>query len=135
MALIKWQASFNLGIASIDQQHRRLVAMINTLDEGLKGRYNDPVMRKIFIELGDYTASHFDYEEALFAEHGYVDAKEHKQEHQALLEQVIDYQIRVQKGDINVGPELLDFLKRWLTGHILGSDRKYAQFLTECDVK
>ena len=32
MALFEWKAEYNLGIASIDRQHRRLVAMINVFN-------------------------------------------------------------------------------------------------------
>ena len=135
MALIDWQVEYNLGIRSIDRQHMRLVSMINTLHEGLSGRYNKTVMRKIFVELGDYTASHFGYEESLFAQHGWADSEAHKQEHQVLLDQVLDFQKRVVNGETEVGSELLEFLKRWLTHHILVSDRKYVACLLEHDVK
>jgi len=53
MALFEWKADYKLGIASIDRQHRRLVAMINALDDGLntQGRYSDAILRRIFVEL------------------------------------------------------------------------------------
>jgi len=137
MALSEWKAEYNLGIASIDRQHRRLVDMINALDDGLntQGRYSEPVLKSIFVELGDYTASHFSYEENLFEIHGYADTEAHKQEHLALLDQVVDLQMRVQSGETEIGPELLAFLKRWLTSHILGSDRRYAGFLIDKGVE
>ena len=109
----------------------------NALDEGLntQGRYSEAILKRIFVELGDYTASHFDYEENLFKIHGYTDSEAHKQEHLALLDQVVDLQMRVQNGETEIGPELLAFLKRWLTSHILGSDRQYAGFLIDKGVE
>ena len=137
MSFMQWKAEYNLGIPSIDQQHRRLVAMINALEEGMqtKGRYTDNILRQIFVELGDYTASHFSYEEMLFDEHGYEDGEAHKQQHMDLLDQVLDYQMRVEHGGMDVGPELLEFLQNWLRHHILGSDRDYAEFFLSKDVK
>ncbi len=137
MSYMEWKAEYNLGIPSIDQQHRRLVAMINALDEGLqtRGRYSDKILRQIFVELGDYTASHFGYEESLFDEYGYAEAEEHKQQHMALLDQVLGLQMRVEHGEMDVGPELLEFLQHWLKHHILGSDREYAEFFLAQDVR
>lgn len=56
MALIQWSDSLSVNIAEIDAQHKRLVAMINDLNEAMKqGRGRDVIVR-IVDGLVSYTA-------------------------------------------------------------------------------
>jgi hemerythrin len=88
MALIEWNDSLKLGIAVVDRQHERLVAIINRLHEAtIEGRGTD-VISEILDELIIYTATHFRMEEKYFAQFEYPDAEEHKREHDALIEKV-----------------------------------------------
>ncbi len=78
----------------------------------------------------DYTATHFKYEEDLFARTGYADSAAHKKEHADLVRRVLE----IQKTYNDKGPsvhtiQVMNFLNDWLTSHIQGSDLKYAPHL------
>ncbi len=63
MALITWNNGLDLGVEEIDNQHRKLVAMINDLNDAMRqGRGND-VLAKILGGLINYAATHFNTEE------------------------------------------------------------------------
>ena len=129
MALMTWTDKYVLGIQSIDTQHQKLVEMINELQDAmLAGKANDQT-GKILDGLVRYTVTHFAHEETLFAKHGYADSTAHKAEHDKLQQQVAEFQTQFKAGQSKLSPQLMNFLRDWLNGHILGSDKKYAPFL------
>jgi len=90
MDFLEWNESFSVGIASIDEEHKGLIALINRLYEGIKENKQDQVLGPIFNELGDYTRSHFAHEEELFARYGYPKAEEHALKHALLVGELKD---------------------------------------------
>ena len=130
MALIEWDGSLTLGIAVIDRQHERLVAIINRLhDATMQGR-GAAVVGEIMDELILYSATHFGMEEKYFAQFAYPDADEHKREHDALIEKVSAFANdleHAQGGSRSVlVKELLEFLKIWWRYHMMETDSKFV---------
>ena len=131
MPLVEWNDELSVGISSIDEQHKKLVNMINALNDALvEGKAND-LLATIFDGLTVYTVKHFGYEEELFAQHGYVEAESHKNEHEALINQVKTLQNKMNEGDFMISVEVMAFLKDWLTNHIMKTDKAYAPFLID----
>ncbi len=85
--------------------------------------------------LKDYTVNHFAYEEKLFAKHGYPQAESHAQIHAKLVEQVQDFAAEVRAGRATVSMDLLRFLRKWLTDHIMGTDKQYGPYLAARGVR
>jgi len=128
MALVTFNEDLKVNIAEIDEQHKKLIAIINELhDAMLKGKSRD-ILQKVLNDLVDYTKVHFSTEEKLFAEYQYPDFYEHKQIHDALYKRVIEIQDKYQSGNLFISLEIMDFLKDWLVKHILGTDKKYSAF-------
>lgn len=101
-----WGVGYATGIESIDEQHKRMVNMINSLDSALQQGYSVSIMERIFEEIAAYTVEHFGYEEALFAKYHYPQEEAHVHEHQALATQAKQLQQQFKSGDAEVGPEL-----------------------------
>lgn len=133
--LITWKSTMNVNIRQIDEQHKKLVAMLNDLHKAMKLKKSNKVMTSIIERLIEYTKSHFATEEKLFAQHGYPQGKQHTEAHKKLTEQVIDIQRKFQSGEIMASSELMNLLKNWLLKHIQGTDMKFASFLRERGVK
>ena len=129
MPLLQWNDELSIGINSIDEQHKKLVNIINALNDALAEGKADDVLAEIFDELADYTVKHFGYEEQMFDQYGYVEAEAHKTEHKALINQVKKLQEKVNAGDFMISVEVMIFLKEWLINHILKTDKAYAPFL------
>ncbi|QYJ79457.1 bacteriohemerythrin [Shewanella acanthi] len=125
---VKWGPDLDIGMPEINRQHQRLINLINELHRTLSESYGLEAIKRIVQGLVDYTANHFSYEEELFARFGYPQTAEHKEKHTKLVDQVLDFQRRVAKGE-DVADELMAFLKSWLVNHIQKSDREYTQFL------
>lgn len=132
MPLIEWSAELSVGIDSIDEQHKKLVNMINALNDAMLLGQSNELLEKIFSGLAAYTQKHFAYEENLFAEHGYSDSEDHKRQHQELINQVVELKTKfVESPQGTISADLMLFLKRWLTNHIMRSDKEYSEFLRE----
>ena len=122
MALLVWQAELDTGIDVIDQQHQRIVALINQLAEAT-GRDDQAAVLE---ELVDYTLSHFAFEEELMEESGYTFGPAQKRVHDMFARRVGEYRMRFEAGE-DITAELKGMLARWLFNHIRGDDKSYSR--------
>jgi hemerythrin-like metal-binding protein len=130
MPFMTWNDKLSVGIAVIDEDHKKLVAMINELYDGIREGHGREALGGIFDRLIDYTRYHFAREEKLFDETAYSGAKKHKKEHGDLIRVVLKAREEFQSSQV-IAPslEMMGVLKDWLFDHILGSDQKYAPYL------
>jgi len=130
MALVVWNEKLSVGVRSIDDQHKKLVTLLNQLHDGMMAGKGKEMLGTVLKGLIDYTASHFKYEEDLFARTGYPDSQAHKKEHADLVRRVLEIQAQYEeKGPSALTIPVMNFLKDWLTTHIQGADRAYAPHL------
>ena len=122
MTLLVWQAELETGIDVIDQQHQRIVALINQLGEA----EDREGLATVLEELVDYTLSHFAFEEELLEESGYSFGPAHKRVHDMFVRRVGEYRMRFEAGE-DIAAELKGMLARWLFNHIRGDDKAYAE--------
>ena len=134
--LIEWNDDkFSVKIKTIDNQHKRLVDLINELYEAMTKGEAHSKLSSILEELIQYTASHFKTEDLFFEKFGYQDSPEHILEHKAFVTKVLTFQKDFEAGNVTISKDILLFLKKWLTEHIGESDMKYAQFLIQNGVE
>ncbi len=130
MALMTWNDKMSVGVAMIDDEHKKLVAMLNELYDGVQSGHGKDALGKILDGLISYTAGHFKHEEKLFADTGYPAAAAHKKEHDDLTKQVLDVQAKYKSGATGtLSLEVMNFLKNWLVNHIQGTYKKYGPHL------
>jgi hemerythrin len=126
---MQWTDVLQLGIESIDQQHRWLVDTANRLHDEINSPTPDRGMLGNILEgLVDYTMNHFVLEEELFQRFGYPENAGHQAEHDAFTAQAMALLLKFEDGE-SVGQPTLEFLKEWLLHHIMQVDRAYAPFL------
>lgn len=128
MTLMDWNDSFTVNIQEIDNQHKRLIDLINQVYKGMMMQEGKEALGKALESLVDYTKTHFGYEERMFKQHGYPDTQAHIAKHEKLVGQVMDFYNKFQSGKADVDNELLKFLKDWLVSHIMGTDKEYSAF-------
>ncbi len=136
MPLMEWNEKMSVGVKQFDDEHKKLVAMVNELFDAVQAGKGKESLGKILDNLIAYTKSHFANEERYFAQHGYPDQDAHKKEHEALAKQVADVQQKYHSGaTATLSMEVMNFLKNWLVKHIQGTDKKYGPFLNAKGVK
>ncbi len=127
--IFPWNDNFNTGVQTIDEQHKKLVQLLNSLASHIAFQSDIPALNVIFDELIDYTVYHFQAEEVIWHQYFPEDPSEikHKAVHNSFIETVLKL-----RADENTKPadsvieEVLAFLTRWLASHILESDRYFA---------
>ncbi|WP_456434411.1 bacteriohemerythrin [Thermosulfuriphilus sp.] len=128
MKLITWNNSFSVYVKSIDDQHRRLIKIINCAQRAHNLNKDRRLLTTIMNSLIRYSETHFATEEKLMEDFGYPEYKEHKREHESLLLDIFEINSLYNKKDIGADI-LLNFLKDWLICHILDTDKRCGLFL------
>ena len=131
MAFIKWNDSFSVHVVEIDNQHQKLVGMLNDIHDAMSRGQGKTVVDSIIDGLIAYTQTHFATEEKYFVTYKYPGALEHIREHNDFVKRVLEFKREADKGKQGLSIEVMLFLKDWLLKHIKGSDMKYSSFFNE----
>ncbi len=123
-----------IGVPEIDNEHEKLFELIKRTDELLKdngGRLEDAVL--LVNELKQYAVLHFAHEEAYMESINDPEINRQKKEHAQFVEKMNSYAYSAVTDNSakTIMLELLEFLSKWLMGHILGSDILIGQFKQE----
>jgi len=137
MAIFLWNDDFKTGIDEIDQQHLKLVEIINALNDSLMIDNNTRKVTDLLDELIDYTHYHFEEEELFMRQHDYdgADFKKHRINHQAFLKTIKNAQLENQQNPEKAKDKLLDYLVNWLSDHILLEDKEMVQHIVKSEDK
>lgn len=127
MSLMTLTPNMSVGVKSLDEDHVKLVEMLNKLHEGILAGHSREALGGVLDELVRYTKFHFAREEEFFEKVGYAGAAAHKQEHSELMKKATDLQARYKSGSTSMlSLETMAFLKSWLSHHILEVDKQYG---------
>jgi len=135
MAFMQWDDQYTVGIKVIDDQHKRLFAMIQDFYDQMRQKHTREGISAILKGLTDYSLYHFNSEEALMTRHQYPNYAQHKNEHTKFIQKVEEFHLRFDSGQLLIPIEIAEFLKTWLSNHILKTDQQFAPFLREIGVK
>jgi hemerythrin-like metal-binding protein/PAS domain S-box-containing protein/putative nucleotidyltransferase with HDIG domain len=125
-----WNQNFVTGIDIIDQQHRKLVDMLNVLALSLGNESSSVEIESLIGELYRYAEYHFQTEEAVWEEAFDHDVcyQAHKTAHGSFITELTAiHQASQVAGGSNTHEELLKFLIKWLANHILDDDMRMAK--------
>lgn len=136
MPLMAWNDKLSVGVDVIDQDHKKLVSLVNDLYDAIQAGKGKEKVGPVLDGLINYTKLHFAREEKFFVQTEYPDTAAHKKEHENLTKQVVDVQTKYKAGVTStLSLEVMNFLKNWLINHIQGTDRKYTPHLHQKGIK
>lgn len=130
MTLITWNDKFATGIQQIDDDHKRVMEIINRIDNALQG---DHATRQVdsttLEELAKYAEDHFALEERLMAAADFPGLEAHRQEHHRARTLLLGLRNQHIDGRVVRSSDALSFLSTWLSDHVLGTDMAYVEHL------
>lgn len=127
--IFPWDDNFNTGLPIVDEQHQKLVQMLNRLASNIAYGTSVELLNEIFDEMAEYAVYHFKTEETIWREYLSDDPDEraHQATHQSFVQEVVHLKAALTVRSLSeVAEETLGFLARWLASHILESDRYLA---------
>lgn len=131
--MIQWDKELSVSNADLDGQHRKLVELINGLQEKLKGNISEFDLNRAILEMFNYAEEHLAHEEELMRRAGFPGFMDHKHKHDDFRQEIVNFVDSLEGGDETeeIARDILFFLQRWLVTHIKGSDRDYVPFLSD----
>lgn len=124
-------ANFEIGIAELDAQHKRLHALLVRLSEAV-GKHYGYATNAILDELSVETRIHFAVEESLMRMLSFPGVESHVSEHKALQDQLEKFRKRAQ--DFEVADDLAQFTLQWLNDHVDRFDREFVEHFLRAGV-
>jgi len=128
---IAWDDKLSVGIAMIDDDHKKLINLINNLQTAVLYPTGETYERQALKEVVDYTVYHFKREEELMQKYDYPDFEAHKKTHHAMISKVGEFMDAYENNRDATINELTLYLKTWLIKHIAGTDQQYSEFLKQ----
>lgn len=126
--IFPWNSNFETEIKIIDEQHKKLVFILNKLATNLANLSNKIVLNEIFDELANYADYHFKTEESIWEEYFLNDKAylEHLKTHNNFINDVIKLK-NSNKNFEDTIYDIIKFLSKWLAYHILDTDKRMAK--------
>jgi hemerythrin-like metal-binding protein len=128
MTKLNWKPSYSVGVKQLDQQHERLLQLINEFSS----ENPDHSIKRCFVSLNEmikYAQLHFASEEALLQQHNYEELSSHQKEHEAFMDKIFELNQKMADSGADIFPDLVMFLKDWYISHVLGTDKNYKSLL------
>lgn len=131
MPKIIWDESFSVHNDEIDNQHKKWVEIINELHDVLmNGKGAGNIIEESLNAMVSYAQFHFSFEEEFMKKILYPDLINHLDVHSNFMKKLEKCQNEILKGKTILFRDIMQELMRWLVGHILEEDQKYATFLS-----
>jgi hemerythrin len=129
--LIVWADKYSVGVAEIDNQHKKLIETINSLNEIIRTIPDKDKIEIIINNIVEYKKFHFATEEKYFHQFGFEGTTLHETAHH-------NFDINVKKliethsdNPLALAFSLIDFLEDWFLKHLTNMDQLYKKCFHE----
>lgn len=90
MSLIEWREDYCTGIPGVDHEHQELIRQINAIYALIDGRADKETVIDSLGDIYGSISAHFALEEQMMEKHHYDHFKEHRTDHNRLLDDIRD---------------------------------------------
>jgi hemerythrin-like metal-binding protein len=116
-----------LGIAIIDEQHRRIGEILGQLAAARAAGHGRDAVLATLDDLITCVDEHLGVEEQYMRDFGYQERGPHRALHADFVRRIIEAQRAVRRGEEHRIDTLVDDLDAWFTTHIRQEDPRYAE--------
>ncbi len=129
MVLIEWHDEFNLGVPSIDHEHRELIELINETFELVKQNDSKVTLLDFLGEIYARISSHFALEEKIMREKKYDQYDDHKADHERLLDDIRNIMDECEYDNTFDENLFSERLSLWFSNHFKTRDARFHRYL------
>lgn len=128
---LQWREQLSVGNDLIDNDHKRLIEIINRAEVSLKSR-NLIRLTTVLDELSAYAIKHFEMEETVAQAVGFPDVPRLHDSHQALLGKLDKVKNSLaQTWDDATADHFTALLRDWLINHVIKEDMRMQPHLSK----
>ena len=116
MSFLQWKDEYSVGIESMDDEHREMIALINSTYDKLGSDADPDQIDECLAEIFNTISMHFALEERIMRNAAYAEFEAHKNDHEELLDGDVTLQRTIMLRNPYVDPMSLmqvDLLARW----------------------
>ena len=135
MRITEWNDDdLAIGIAKIDEQHKQLIALSNSL-VAMPPESTKEQLEQCFYAVRFYLQSHFSDEERIMQKMSFPGIESHIREHKSCLDKLGELEgiFKVEGNSPDLQMRLAKFFSTWFLNHIKTEDAKYSRYLLESD--
>lgn len=129
MAYFEWAEDMAIDDGPIDEDHKKLVDLVNELHTATSEGRGQEVVEKVMTELITYTKAHLEREEQIMESLHFPNLANHRIGHNHFAEKLRTLQAKYEAGSMTVASQLSTVLRDWLSLHIRRSDKEIKVFL------
>lgn len=129
MALLYWKQQYSVGIKAVDEEHRKLIELINRLHDSIQSDDSAKTVLGFFGDLFELISSHFALEEVFMRNGGYDELNAHKEDHEQLLDEIRDIMDAFEYAEALDSKTLALRLDAWFSIHFRTHDERLHRAL------
>ena len=130
MKFIEWTEKMSVSSEVLDGHHKMIIDCLNRLHPLIGAPDRIAEVHEVVDLLEDFVLVHFSEEEQAMKRAGYLDWRNHKDQHDRMYDLVFKLKADLEHGHVPDAERLFALLYDWLMAHILGEDRKYIPYIT-----
>jgi hemerythrin-like metal-binding protein len=127
--MIQWTASMRSGVESVDQQHRRLIGILNDLLRNVSCVADPKRSCTLLRELQEYAQLHFCHEEQCMDRYRCPAAAKNRAEHLTFKQTIREFEqrFRTEGASRQLELDMERYLAGWVLHHMAGTDCELAR--------
>jgi len=122
------QPRWKCGVPRLDEQYDELFRIVRKNQGALKAGTEPEVLEEALSSLASHLEGHLPMEEAYLNQIAFPGLVEHRRLHQAFLQQVQAFRLRIAERDPMAGLELSRLLFAWIRVHVGKEDSVWSEF-------
>lgn len=125
----KWKEKYAVNITVIDDQHKKLLEIINELKQVINNNLCEKKVSGVFFQLAYLIDHYFIKEEIYLNDLKYPNIEQHKIEHNKFIDRIIQFQKDVENNKPDLCLEIYKYLEDWFDDHILKYNKEAVEYL------
>ncbi len=124
MSLLEWKSEYSVGIASMDDEHREMIGLINDVYAKLGAAPDTAEIEDCLESIFTTISMHFALEERIMRDSGFGEYEDHKDDHELLLDEIRDLMDEFVADADNGAKVLEERLSSWFGKHFASFDAR-----------